>query len=356
MRYSDEDLDAAVAQGALPAEAAASFRAFVARREASAPADEEAFRLLTGFNDIFVAIALVISISALAWLTSGLGPAWPGAAVAAASWALAEFFTRVRRMALPSILLLIAFVGGTFAFAALVLGRWPSNPSSIDIISRFVLAGGVGALAAFLHWRRFKVPITVAAGVVSLGVAALGAIGGVTQSQAVFLPGFLALGLATFALALRWDMSDPLRRTRRADVAFWLHLAAAPMIVHPVFSLLGLSQATPFGVLSRLDHGQTASDTGALAASAGSVAIYLVLGAVALIVDRRALMVSGLLYLIYAANTAFRLTGSPGVSLAAAALIVGAGLLLLSAFWASARRGVLRFVPARWRERLPPAA
>ena len=32
--------------------------------------------------------------------------------------------------------------------------------------------------------------------------------------------------------------------TRRSDVAFWLHLLAAPMIVHPVFTLLGLNDGT----------------------------------------------------------------------------------------------------------------
>ena len=87
-----------------------------------------------------------------------------------------------------------------------------------------------------------------------------------------------------------------------------------------------------------------------------AVAIYAVLAAVALAVDRRALMVSGLLYLIYAMNGAFQASGAPTVSFALAALIVGAGLLLLSAFWATARRGVLRFTPASWRGRLPPAA
>ena len=35
-------------------------------------------------------------------------------AVAVTSWGLAEYFTRQRRMALPSIVLLLAFVGGVF--------------------------------------------------------------------------------------------------------------------------------------------------------------------------------------------------------------------------------------------------
>ena len=40
-----------------------------------------------------------------------------GLFVAATAWGLAEFFTRKRRMALPSIILLLAFVGGVFETA-----------------------------------------------------------------------------------------------------------------------------------------------------------------------------------------------------------------------------------------------
>ena len=42
-------------------------------------------------------------------------------AIAVTSWGLAMFFTGKRRMALPSILLLIAFVGSVFATAAFVV-------------------------------------------------------------------------------------------------------------------------------------------------------------------------------------------------------------------------------------------
>jgi hypothetical protein len=75
-----------------------------------------------------------------------------------------------------------------------------------------------------------------------------------------------------------------------------------------------------------------------------------------LIVDRRALMVSSLAYLIYAMNALFHATGALTTSFALSALIVGAALLLLSAFWATARRGVLRLAPTAWRPFLPPAA
>ena len=48
-------------------------------------------------------------------LNDALQGCFAGLLVAVAAWPLAEFFTRKRRMALPSIILLLAFVGGVFA-------------------------------------------------------------------------------------------------------------------------------------------------------------------------------------------------------------------------------------------------
>src|SRR3954451_7541038 len=100
--YSDSDLEAAVAAGAMTPEAAAALRDYVAGRSASPAVDEEHFRLITGFNDIFVSVAAAILLFALAWIGSsfglridGDGPSpMSGILVAGAAWGLAEFFTR----------------------------------------------------------------------------------------------------------------------------------------------------------------------------------------------------------------------------------------------------------------------
>ena len=112
--YSQNDLDEAVAAGALSAEAAQSLRVFVERQRALPGADEEHFRLVTGFNDIFVAIAGAILLFAVGWIgqsagqslglvvdSDGPSPLAP-LAIAATAWGLALFFTARRRMALPS--------------------------------------------------------------------------------------------------------------------------------------------------------------------------------------------------------------------------------------------------------------
>jgi hypothetical protein len=62
---------------------------------------------------------------------------------------------------------------------------------------------------------------------------------GLRLSPALNVACAVRLRLVVFGIALRWDASDRERRTRRADVAFWLHLLAAPLLVHPVFTTLG---------------------------------------------------------------------------------------------------------------------
>lgn len=346
-RADPDDIQAAVEAGLFDSETAERFRALIERRRATPLADEENFRLLTGFNDIFVVIALGMVLLALAWL-GGRETVWLGGAlVAAASWALAEFFTRRRRMALPSLVLLLTFVSGVVVCADAVLMSVSANANEGALI---LGVGALGVASAGLHWLRFKVPITVAAG----ALAGVGAFLLAMQTWLQFDPrSNIALmelcGLAVFALALWWDASDTRRQTRRSDVAFWLHLLAAPLIVHPLFAWLGIG-----GPMASLWLGPTASAAEpALSTAALALAIYVGLGAVALLIDRRALMVSSLAYFLYAMSHLLRATGALSLSLALAALAVGSALLLLSAFWSPARRVVLHLAPAGLRARLP---
>jgi MFS family permease len=357
--YSESDLEAAVAAGALTPGQAASFRNYVAAGRHAPVVDEEHFRLLTGFNDIFVGIAAAIMLAAVGALGYYVGPRvdqdgptiFMGLFVAATAWGLAEFFTRQRRMALPSIILLLAFVGGVFAtvvFGAVTMigeAYFDQNEQSAPIL--FAIGAAVAAAAAWLHWRRFRVPITVAVGAAAAVALILGLLASALISpdmteesmermRDVMLGAALALGIGTFLFAMRWDASDPRRETRRSDVAFWLHLLSAPLIVHPIFALLGLTEgaATALGAIT-------------------VVLLYVALGLVALAIDRRALLVSALAYVLFALNRLFELYGVVELNVALTALVIGSSLLLLSAFWASARRAVVKPLPEGLRARLP---
>ena len=359
--YSESDLEAAVAAGAISPDSAASLRSYIAGRRATPLVDEEHFRLLTGFNDIFVGIAAAILLLAVGWIgyyvppnIDGDGPSlFMGLFVAATAWGLAEFFTRRRRMALPSIILLLAFVGGVMAttvftlVSAIGVEAFEDNGAAFTL----VLSAGaaMGAAGAWLHWKRFRVPITVAAGAAAVVALALGLIASTLigdgqnmtdeegeRIMSIIEGAALVLGVGVFLFAMWWDSSDPRRETRRSDVAFWLHLLSAPLIVHPIFSLLGLTE----GTASTLD-------------GVAVILLYVVLGLVALAIDRRAMLVSALAYVLYALNSLFESYGVVELNVALTALIIGSGLLLLSAFWHNARRAVVRPLPPSLQARLP---
>jgi len=360
--YSQQEIDDAVASGVITAEAADALRAHIARQRSTAIPDEEQFRLLTGFNDIFVSIAAAILLFAVGWIGQSIGQATglfisdhgetgpsflAPFAVAGTAWLLALFFTARRRMALPSILLLLAFVGGVFATAAFLLvqiiGPDRFNDQG-DVLAATVggVSAAIAAGAAWLHWRNFHVPITIAAGAAAVAGLFLAIVVGIVQpgdSEAAknLILGFvLLLGIGVFLFAMWWDSSDRARVTRRSDVAFWLHLLAAPMIAHPVFALLGLS------------NGSVGTGEGLLV-----VGLYILFGLTALAVDRRALLVSALAYVLYALTELFKQFGAVELNVALTALVIGSALLLLSAYWHQARRMIVTRLPMNLQARLP---
>ncbi|MEM6475576.1 MAG: hypothetical protein AAF687_05360 [Pseudomonadota bacterium] len=353
--YSEDDLNSAVAAGALSAEAAAGFRNHMSKMRELPRGSEENFRLINSFNDIFVAIGIVILLVAVGAigqaiagifapaytdLNSALQSALAGLFVAATAWPLAEFFTKRRRMALPSILLLLGFVIGVF-FSLFGLGAALGFTGDEALGAIIVtLAGLVAGASAWFHWRRFQVPITIAAAVGVVVISLLIALLGIAQMEAdepVFLITVLVAGLAVFATAMRWDISDRERITRRSDVAFWLHLLAAPMIAHSIFALIGVTEGDNIGI----------------GAAVGVLAVYLGFGLLALAVDRRALLVSALIYVLFALTFLFREFGAVELNFALTALVIGSALLSLSAFWQPIRRSVVSALPETLQAKLP---
>lgn len=327
--YSEEDIDSAVKAGIFSDETATAFRSHVAQRQHTPAVDEEHFRLITGFNDVFVVIASLLLITSVGWIGEATAP-WLGAlASAATSWGLAEFFIRRRRMALPAIVLLLAFIYSVFTIGLIALGK-----SETGIIFASALAAG----AAWLHWLRFRVPITVAAGTAA-GIAFTVTLLLQTIPAAKDWISAMALiaGLGVFGLAMHWDAADTRRQTRKSDVAFWLHLLAAPLLVHPIFAVLDVET----GLVG-------------LQQALAVVVLYVAIALVSLIIDRRALMVSALVYVLYTFSALLKQFGVVSLGFAITALTIGTALLLLSAFWHPCRSFVLGFFPQVMKNRLPP--
>ena len=327
--YTDEDLDQAVDKGIFTSSAVQQFRAHILQRNNTHFADEEDFRLITSFNDIFVLIACALLLLSAGWVVQATSRPLATVVVAGLSWLLAEFFVLKRKMALPAIALLVSFVGSVFATMILLFGKPTEHV--------LMLAASVSSVAAWLHWQRFRVPITVAVGAetaVLFMIALLISVFPPLQHHLMTL--IFIGGVIVFSVAMRWDMADLKRITRKSDVAFWLHLSAAPLIVHPVFSDLGIF------------HGNQSSSSITIV-----LLMYLVLTLISLIIDRRAFMVSALVYVLVALTQLLKTYGLAGDSFAYVGVFIGFSLLLLSGFWHRVRYQLVIRLPPVVRTRVP---
>jgi hypothetical protein len=370
----DADLNAAVAQGIVTEAQAAQLRELAQRRErerAIALGHEEPFRFLRGFNDVFFAIGVVLFVAGLLYFAP------PGATgsilTAAVVWGLAEILVGRMRLALPGILLAIAFVALVFAASV----RMPAEgwlgagielraPTALSVLQGlqyypggplfFAARALVPAAAAAAFYWRFKLPFALLPMAVSLSIAALGVASfllpnATATTDAVVL---LVCGLAVFAAAMTFDASDRERVTRRADCAFWLHLLAAPMIVRSAMLLFVSPLAGAIGI-----GGEPLRRNMNAEMAVAVILIVAVLALVAILIDRRALLVAGLTYLGAAIGFALAGTGGGGADgafvVASTLVILGALVLTLGAGWVPLRRLLLALLSPTIANRLPPA-
>jgi hypothetical protein len=357
----DADIDAAVAQGIVTPEQATALRDLARQRErehAIALGHEERFRFLKGFNDVFVTIGLVLFLLGVPFFmpagTIGLLLA------TALVWGLAEIFVRHLRLVLPGILLAVVFVALVVAVSLGVpVESWRDYeikkeiPSAVSVLQGLQYYPGgplifaarmlVPAAAAGVFYWRFMLPFALLPMAASLVTAGLGVASFLLPRAPAVADTIFSLfsGLAVFAAAMSFDISDRERLTRRADCAFWLHLLAAPLIVRSIKSLVAWPLAT--------------SETTTALALALMLTVA-VLAVVAVLIDRRALLVSGLAYLGWAIFSTLSDAGRGGAfTLAATLVILGALVLTLGAGWVPLRRLLLPLLPTAISNRLPPA-
>lgn len=201
------------------------------------------------------------------------------------------------------------------------------------------MAFALTAAVAAAHWYRFKVPITLAAGFATvIGIVISSASLVFDFSDTLIKVLIFISGVVVFAVALWWDSQDRLRQSRHSDVAFWLHLLAAPLLVHPIFVTIA-------------DGDFEVSVAQALI----TLVLYLGLSALSLILDRRALMVSALSYVVYVFGALLTSFGVVNLGAAIIGVVIGFGLLLVSVFWHPLRTMIMRITPASLEQLVPPA-
>jgi hypothetical protein len=349
----NEDLEAAVKAGVITPEQ----RAALAKQAAAGSAavvqrpDSETPRVARGFNDVMLALGTAIIAVALMsqWGLPGRTVAPAVYATLVVLWVISELLDVRRKAVLPGI---VAVIGLSFAAAYIgvafsLRGDFGADAGTARNFGNWTVWKALSTALAVsimnaVYYARFRLPfalLPLALGVGISGVQAIILVFGWEQTTAI--PHILGLifGLVLFAAAMWYDTSDPLRQTRNADCGFWLHLAAAPLVVHSLLSIFG---------------GSTLAKTGA--GTGLTVALITGMTLVALAIDRRALIVSSLSYLLaavgYVVSTASQLLGG---SAFASLAVLGVVVLAIGMGWHPARRLVLApFSGQVWLTKLPP--
>lgn len=323
--YTDDDLNSAIEKDIFTKDAVSKFKLHVESLKETPSVDEENFRLIGGFNDIFVVIACVLLLFSSFTVLRVMSFSLATIVFPLLAWGLAEFFVLRRKMALPAIILLLSFVGGVFS----------SSMYLTD--SSTLISTALASIAAYFHYRRFQVPITIAAGTAAAaGFIVSGLISLFPTLKEWIMPMLFICGVGLFFFAMYWDALDRARESRSTDVAFWLHLLSAPLIVHPVF--------TSLGIFDGVDNA---------ANMAIVIALYLLMTVISISIDRRAFMVSSLIYVLYAITNILKAYGVVGQSFAVTGVCIGAALLLLSAFWHPIRIQLVQRLPDTLQRYLP---
>lgn len=286
---------------------------------------EEPLRFIRSFGDVFITVGIIL-------LSLGMGMMnLQGAEnlIPAAGFALmAEWLVRVRRLALPGIALLLAML----AFIADSFPAFDLSP---------VHQAGVIALISALFYARHRMPFSLLPLTLALIVGAL-LLADIPLQQ---LPRWSGLiGLLVFVVALAFDSRDPLRCSYLSDSAFWLHLVAAPLMVHGAMITL---------VLEELGGNHWIAELGRENLMIGFFIVFFLL---ALLLDRRAMLISTQLYVIYAVTRL--LDGqwnSPQNILMYVVFALGLFVIIFGTYWYRVRRWIWgwieRYPIARW---LPP--
>lgn len=310
------------------------------------PTDSEAPRLIRGFHDVLITCGLVIAFSGVAALIGALG-------VFFGCWLCAEVLVKRQRLALPAVVLTIGYLGGLGSFV------FPYLDDQFDYFTletNMMLGIGSIALMLFPFYWRFRVPIALSMMVTSciffvmamilLIISHLLNINEIFETAPFVFNLVLLMGaVAIFIGAMGFDHQDLARTKRWSDVAFWLHLIAAPMLLFGLVTLLVGDRHTIFWW----------ADAPTMSESIIVLTVVLLMLVIGIVIDRRAFVTSGLLSLIAAVGALFdQLELEWGDTTSIALLAVGLFVLTFGVGWNHLRKGILSVLPVWIHQNVPP--
>jgi MFS family permease len=313
-----------------------------------AHSDTETPRFVRGFHDILITIGVIVVLSGL-WGVASVFAVFPAIIV------LAEILVRRQRLALPAVTLTVAMaiaVGGLNEF---IYNHFVASLSR-ESIQVFLMLFLMPPFMAIFYWR-YRVPLALAGLFLAGALLALvgifiaveqvtGSADVLTEYRLLSLMIFLIAALSLFALAMRYDLSDRYRVTRRSDIAFWLHLATAPALLYALLAFVFIRS----GGSLFLEEGNGLYSSAALV-----VCVVVLLMLIGIIIDRRAFVTSGLVSLIATVVAVLRQGEISGGNATFAALFaVGVFVLVIGIGWSSLRRVIVAQLPSGLQEKLPP--
>lgn len=364
------DLANAVSEGIITGEQAEQLNAFSKRLHANDESPrfqeletrDEPFRLLRGFRDIFIALGILfLSIGATVFNFAITGNALTFMSVKAGversliefiigavgaailliiGIVIAEIVTRKLRLPLSSLILSLAIAlwAGVFGTqiagpAASALVHSTAQLKSISIVL-FFLSAFIGIFLFYVRYRLPFVMLVVAATLVGLSLSIITSIfpGLEIHDLRFFIGG---LGFIVFLFAMNFDLKDRLRVTRLSENAFWLHLLAAPLMIHSILATGSWDQVSVPLIL----------------------VMFTILTLIALIIDRRAFLVSSLLYMAGAFTQIVKALGlDSSLQFAVPILFIGVLVVALGIGWSPLRRLIMTIVPSVIADCVPPLA
>ena len=228
---------------------------------------EEPLKFIRSFGDVFIALGIILlAVSLNMTSLSGYYSLVPVVGFII----IAEWLVRIRRLALPGIVILISilfFINKAFSF---------------DNENATTLGLSIIGLGSLLFYLRYKMPFSLLPLATSIVAIIITQIGMDILDNPIT---FMVLGLIIFCIAMWFDSRDTKRQSHLSDSGFWLHLLAAPLIVHG--TMISMLSSDKIWVQS------LSNDLLMIIFFAG---FFLT----ALFVDRRAMLVSTQLYAIYA--------------------------------------------------------
>jgi len=273
---------------------------------------EEPLKFIRSFGDVFIAFGIGILVFAI----NKLGLSQYEYLFPIIGFTLiAEWLVRARKLALPGMVILISIL--FFVHRAI----------NIDSGQSSIWTFGLIAATSLGFYIRYKMPFSLLPLAGALIAITTIMIGETVLSNPII---FSVLGLSVFSAAMLFDSQDTKRQTHLSDSAFWLHLLASPLIVH------GAMLSMLFG-----DHAWLQ----VIDKEIIIVIFFIGFLLLALLLDRRAMLISTQIYMIYALTQIVQgqLDNSQSLMIY---ILMGLGLIIIffGTCWYKIRRLIFGFI------------